>query len=503
MRRHFYTLFTLLLILLLVACNRSFKKQTAKYAEVGPVVYNRAAVLDINEGIGRWGYVDGTGLLVIECRYSDAHDFDAGLAAVQEYNELWGFIDTTGRMVIEPHLSMIEPFTNGLAWVRDENKLLGQIDTLGNFVIPCLYAEIDIDDGQGWMRAKRDGKWGALLPSGEVVVPCVYDTVGIPNRYGLIPVTGDGKKGFLGGDGREVLPCFYSYISDYNDGYARVAYGGQYLPSEDTAVADQEPRGAKWGLIDSLGRETIPCRYYFLDAPSERLAAFRLEQFGNYGYVDVKGIVAIPPRFAVARPYSGGVAIVSFNNVNFGLIDRNGGEISSFRYKYIGKFGDGLAPFNLDPFGTVFSGMEPRSGYLDVEGREVIPAKWDDASYFSEMRAAVMRYGLNPDNFNEARWGYIATSGMLVVPFKYQAAYPFNCGLARVYSEGLGYGYIDRQGNEVVPCKYEKAEDFVDFRAKVQQYGREMTIDDSGQIVNPDGQSVVKPTSETSNKFTK
>ena len=34
-----------------------------------------------------------------------------------------------------------------------------------------------------------------------------------------------------------------------------------------------------------------------------------------------------------------------------------------------------------------FQGMEPRCGYIDTEGREVLPAKWDDAGEFSEMRA--------------------------------------------------------------------------------------------------------------------
>ena len=38
----------------LVSCGRSFEKCTAKYAEVGEVSDNRAAVLDINEGVGRW-----------------------------------------------------------------------------------------------------------------------------------------------------------------------------------------------------------------------------------------------------------------------------------------------------------------------------------------------------------------------------------------------------------------------------------------------------------------
>ena len=52
-----------LTVVTLVSCGRSFEKRTAKYAEVGEMSDNRAAVLDINEGVGRWGYVDGTGRL--------------------------------------------------------------------------------------------------------------------------------------------------------------------------------------------------------------------------------------------------------------------------------------------------------------------------------------------------------------------------------------------------------------------------------------------------------
>ena len=271
-----------------------------------------------------------------------------------------------------------------------------------------------------------------------------YNLIGEPNAYGLIPVTSGGKHGFLDADGREVLPCFFTYISDFKDGYARTNYGGSMMLRD-------EPYGGQWGLIDTLGRETIPCRYYYLDTPGEGLAAFMLEQFGNFGYVDVKGNVAISPRFAVAKPFSGGVAVVSYNNVNYGLVDRNGNEVSSFRYKRIGEFHDGLAPFNTNLYGMNFQGMEPRCGYIDTEGREVLPAKWDDAGEFSEMRAPVMRFGVNSEDFYDARWGYIATNGQLVVPFKYHEAYPFSCGLARVFVKGLGYGYINRKGEEVVP----------------------------------------------------
>lgn len=228
-----------------VSCGRTFEQRTAKYAEVGSVNDNRAAVLDINEGVGRWGYVDGTGRLVIECRYADARSFDDGLAAVQEPEGLWGYIDTAGRAVVAPQFTVAGAFDDGMAWVQS-GELWGRIDKTGKTVIPCLYSEIGEPDERGWMRVLRDGKWGVLRQDGEVVVPCAYNLIGEPNAYGLIPVTSDGKHGFLGADGREVLPCFFSYISDFKDGYARTNYGG-------SMVLRDEPYGGQWGLMTRWG----------------------------------------------------------------------------------------------------------------------------------------------------------------------------------------------------------------------------------------------------------
>ena len=101
---------------------------------------NRAAVLDINEGVGRWGYVDGTGRLAIECRYADARRFADGLAAVQVPEGAWGYIDTVGRLVIAPQFVLAEPFEDGMAWVQAAGELWGRVDKSGEdgYSLPVL-----------------------------------------------------------------------------------------------------------------------------------------------------------------------------------------------------------------------------------------------------------------------------------------------------------------------------------------------------------------------------
>ncbi len=49
---------------------------------------------------GKWGFVDLTGNVVIEPKYSSAKSFSNGLAAVSD-GEKWGFIDKKGKLVIE------------------------------------------------------------------------------------------------------------------------------------------------------------------------------------------------------------------------------------------------------------------------------------------------------------------------------------------------------------------------------------------------------------------
>lgn len=528
-----------------VSCHRTFEQRTAKYAEVGPLSENRAAVLDTRDGQTGplWGYVDATGRLAIACRFAGAETFAEGRAAVKDpQSSLWGYVDTMGVVVIAPRYGRVGAFSEGLAWVESPDSLKGCVDRSGREVIACLYEQIGAPDARGWMLVRRGKKWGFLHESGRVVVPAVYDSIDAanshgqipvadadkwgllseggepitariydrieaPNQYGLIRVVREGKQGLLDAQGKEVLPCAFDYISEFEGGFARTNRGGSLKSAGSTppggdatgaAITDDhanglaggEPEGGSWGLIDSLGHEMIVCDYAHLAHPSDGLSAFRTEQTANYGYLTTTGDVLITPRYAVAGPFADGVAVVSYNKVDFGVVDRAGREISAFRYKHIGRFGDGLAPFNTNPSGARFKGMAPRAGYLDIHGREVLPARWDDAARFSEMRAAVMRMGTNPDDFYEARWGYISTAGHLVIPYKYHEAHPFSCGLARVFIRGLGYGYIDRQGTEVVPCQFDQAEDYHDFRARVTRDGRTFTLDENGRTVNEQGQIV-------------
>lgn len=90
---------------------------------------------------GKWGFIDGSGQVVIPPLYDRASDFSDGLAAV-ELGGKWGFIDAGGRTVIPPQfdsqLNIHSPglplrFSAGLAVVSGPDKW-GYIDKTGKYV---------------------------------------------------------------------------------------------------------------------------------------------------------------------------------------------------------------------------------------------------------------------------------------------------------------------------------------------------------------------------------
>jgi hypothetical protein len=83
--------------------------------------------------------------------------------------------------------------------------------------------------------------------------------------------------------------------------------------------------------------------------------------------------------------------------------------------------------------------QDGRWGYIDRAGRFVIAPKFDDAWDFSDGLARVERRG---------RVGYIDRRGRFVVPATFHWGQTFTRGLARAGTEHL-WGYINRAGRYV------------------------------------------------------
>jgi hypothetical protein len=65
----------------------------------------------------KWGYIDKTGKVVIEPQFTEARDFNQGIARIKTGSR-WGYIDDTGKIVIKPHFERARDFSEGLASVK-------------------------------------------------------------------------------------------------------------------------------------------------------------------------------------------------------------------------------------------------------------------------------------------------------------------------------------------------------------------------------------------------
>ena len=70
----------------------------------------------------------------------------------------------------------------------------------------------------------------------------------------------------------------------------------------------------------------------------------------------------------------------------------------------------------------------------------------------------------------------------IVIPCKYDDAYDFSEGLARIKVDGK-LGYIDRTGEVVIPCRYDEAWDFKNGFASVSVNRKWGLIDKSGNVI--------------------
>jgi hypothetical protein len=341
------------------------------------------------EGRKRWGYKDSTGAIVIPCKYQDANPFREGFASVK-FNNRWGFINKTGKE--------ITPF-------------------------------------------KYDPKWDGNQD---------YSNYGF--NEGLAAVQSNGKCGYIDKSGKEVIPLIYTEANWFNKGSASV-----------TTTLNKKL------LIDKSGRN-------LLKKPYESVWGFNFDRAvvilnKKYGFIDRLGKEIVPLKYDAASDYSDGVAVVSLGQKET-IIDLAGKEIIPFQYGSILSFSDSLGMVRMKSGGA--------TGFINQKGELVIPMVYEDACYFELGRSLVRKGGV---------WGLIDKTGAAVTEFKYEDEGVNQVQLGPRYRDGVlelmykgKYGYIDvASGKEIIPFKYERAWPFYDGRARVMYKNVWYYVDRNGK----------------------
>jgi len=329
------------------------------------------------------------------------------------------------------------------------------IQETGDNVLPENYEGI-------LLPFESDGKWGYISPEGNVVIEPVYAYAGYFSE-GMAIISDGRLYGYINERNQTVVPPKYSGGGEFRNGYAPVSTG------------DFDSDNMQWGFIDKSGREIIRPRFLYAEnfSPEGRaLVWIKQEDEVVRGFVNTKGEVFIPDDFEICSGFSDGLALIRQNGL-YGYIDAGYSVVIPPRFQSAGDFGEGRAYAETDgekyiidksgniiskveyPFGTFSDGFAVFSsdglyGYVGVDGNVAIKPRFAWARDFSNGLAAVQVM-----DGNSSKWGFIDTSGRMVIDAVYDEVEDFIHDYVRAYKyDDVQYYILDKNGRVIHSGKY-------------------------------------------------
>jgi hypothetical protein len=174
--------------------------------------------------------------------------------------------------------------------------------------------------------------------------------------------------------------------------------------------------------------------------------------------------------------YSEGLLAVKQNG-KYGYIDAQGKTVIPMQYESATLFHEGLAAV----------GIAGRVGFIDKSGKIAINPRFDNSLGFAE--------GLAPVKV-DGKWGYIDKRGAYVVRPRFHSALPFTQGLASACVSSAQCGYIGRNGKFIIPPTYEDAAEFSEGLARVMSNKR-------WGYINKEGTMIIEPQFDMATEFLK
>lgn len=293
----------------------------------------------------------------------------ANLVPVTNYDS-YGFINPDGELVIPASFAAVNYFHDGLACALDSSgEHVGYIDKKGLYAIKPAYASVsDFSDGLAWV-ALPDSSLTAIDKKGNVKLRC-------PQAYTINPFL-DGYSVFYTFAGKPGVTDKKGNITMMPDSVSRIdspSYG--YLG----ALTDSG-RHIIYAFNDGkLALTPVSSRFEISSYDNEsRLAV--VKQGDKYGLADYDGNLRINPRYD--RLVSDGNRYIYLNEKEkYGWIDSDGKELIPAKYKAVDPFFNGMSASGFDAKYTIVSTSGSKYQVIDLEGKTVIGPKYDKIKSF-------------------------------------------------------------------------------------------------------------------------
>ncbi|MEO0074853.1 MAG: WG repeat-containing protein [candidate division WOR-3 bacterium] len=276
----------------------------------------------------KYGFIDQTGKLVIDCIYDDVYSFQNGLARVMK-NGKWGIINTNNKWVVKPEYDFIGAFSESLANFRKDDNY-GYLDMNGNIVIKPQFSKAQYFS-EGLARVKTKGAQGYsyIDKKGNIVFSLpsnVEDASAFSN--GLARIRIGRRYGYIDKTGKIVIPVQFQLAREFQDGLAQVGdikgdttkdYDNPFTVIFTNTIFDTTV--IKYGLIDKNGNYVVAKKYELIGAFVDDIALVKLNY--RYGFIRRDGSYLVEPIFEYAESFKNGLAKVELNGKE-AYIDKTG-----------------------------------------------------------------------------------------------------------------------------------------------------------------------------------
>lgn len=249
-----------------------------------------------------------------------------------------------------------------------------------------------------------------------------------------------------------------------------------------TYVSLAKPAGEKeWGYVNLKGEFIIAPQFRKCSNFSKvGLAPFYDTKEKTYRFINLKGEVLetevkdfkLINAFGFGmKGFEDGLARVEVNDL-WGYLDAAGKLAIDAKYDHVNEFNSGFATAQL---GEKYVVLNKQGQEIAIEVPGII-----DVKGFSE--------GLAPYRTESKFFGYIGVDGKVAIPAKFSSVGYFSDGVAWAKTESGAVGYIDKSGEWVIEPQFSAAKDFEAESgvARIKKDAQWGYVNKSGEIIYVD-----------------
>jgi len=221
------------------------------------------------------------------------------------------------------------------------------------------------------------------------------------------------------------------------------------------------------GIINEQGEKVIPFKYHYTSSVGNGLFAVQEKSGDKIGYMTLQGKYVVEPKYDMGFQFKGKRARVAvgnyqdlmdfkyMENCKYGFIDENGKEVIPPQYDWAGDFGDGIAPVAKN--GRYF--------FIDMNGDKIDDQTYSSLSGFRGDLCWVKK---------GSKGGLINRKNEIVIPLEYDNHMYF-------FSRGSRFGSMNKE-SEIGETRFQTDEGYFYLSKGENKWG---IVDENNKVLTP------------------